>query len=86
MNLLEKQLSTVYFKDVRFPWFTLYKVCNMKDKDKILLSLYKHNSVVSDEERNKCVDNELGITYGKYSFSPSVVSFLDKKEPTLPME
>ena len=25
MNLLEKQLSTVYFKDVRFPWVTLYK-------------------------------------------------------------
>jgi len=24
MNLLEKQLSTVYFKDVRFPWVTLY--------------------------------------------------------------
>jgi len=22
--LLEKQLSTVYFKDVRFPWVTLY--------------------------------------------------------------
>ena len=25
VNLLEKQLSTVYFKDVRFPWITLYK-------------------------------------------------------------
>ena len=25
MNLLEKQLSAVYFKDVRFPWITLYK-------------------------------------------------------------
>ena len=24
MNLLEKQLSTVYFKDVRFLWVTLY--------------------------------------------------------------
>ena len=24
VNLLEKQLSTVYFKDVRFPWVTLY--------------------------------------------------------------
>jgi hypothetical protein len=24
MNLLEKQLGTVYFKDVRFPWVTLY--------------------------------------------------------------
>ena len=24
MNLLEKQLSTVYFKDVRFPWVNLY--------------------------------------------------------------
>ena len=24
MNLLEKQLSTVYFKDVRLPWVTLY--------------------------------------------------------------
>ena len=24
MNLLEKQLSTVYFKDVRFPWVILY--------------------------------------------------------------
>ena len=24
MNLLEKQLSTVYFKDVSFPWVTLY--------------------------------------------------------------
>jgi len=26
MNLLEKQLSTIYFKDVRFPWVTLYKL------------------------------------------------------------
>ena len=26
MNLLEKQLSTVYFKDVRFPWVTLYNI------------------------------------------------------------
>jgi len=24
VNLLEKQLSTVYFKDVMFPWVTLY--------------------------------------------------------------
>jgi len=24
MNLLEKQLNTVYFKEVRFPWVTLY--------------------------------------------------------------
>jgi len=24
VNLLEKQLSTVYLKDVRFPWVTLY--------------------------------------------------------------
>ena len=24
MNLLEKQMSTVYFKDVKFPWITLY--------------------------------------------------------------
>jgi len=24
VNLLEKQLSTVYFNDVRFPWVTLY--------------------------------------------------------------
>jgi len=24
VNLLEKQLSTVHFKDVRFPWVTLY--------------------------------------------------------------
>ena len=24
VNLLEKQLSTIYFKDVRFPWVTLY--------------------------------------------------------------
>ena len=24
VNLLEKLLSTVYFKDVRFPWITLY--------------------------------------------------------------
>ena len=24
MNLLEKQLSTVYFKDIRFLWVTLY--------------------------------------------------------------
>jgi len=24
VNLLEKQLSTVYFKDVRLPWVTLY--------------------------------------------------------------
>jgi len=24
VNLLEKQLSTVYFKDVRFSWATLY--------------------------------------------------------------
>jgi len=24
VNLLEKQLSTVYFKDVSFPWVTLY--------------------------------------------------------------
>ena len=24
VNLLEKQLTTVYFKDVRFPWVTLY--------------------------------------------------------------
>ena len=24
MDLLEKQLSTVYFKDFRFPWVTLY--------------------------------------------------------------
>jgi len=26
VNLFEKQLSTVYFKDVRFPWVTLYKL------------------------------------------------------------
>jgi hypothetical protein len=26
VNLLEKQLSTVYFKYVRFPWVTLYVV------------------------------------------------------------
>jgi len=26
MNLLEKQLSTVYFKDVRFLWVILYDV------------------------------------------------------------
>jgi len=25
VNLLEKQLSTVYFKDVMFPWVTLYR-------------------------------------------------------------
>jgi len=25
VNLLEKQLSTVYFKDVRLPWVTLYE-------------------------------------------------------------
>jgi len=25
VNLLEKQLNNAYFKDVRFPWFTLYK-------------------------------------------------------------
>ena len=24
VNLLEKQLGTIYFKDVRFPWATLY--------------------------------------------------------------
>jgi hypothetical protein len=24
VNLLEKQLSSVYFNDVRFPWVTLY--------------------------------------------------------------
>ena len=24
VDLLEKQLSTVYFKDVSFPWVTLY--------------------------------------------------------------
>ena len=24
VNLLEKQLSTVYFKDVRFPWVTVF--------------------------------------------------------------
>ena len=30
VNLLEKQLSTVYFKDVRFPWVTLYKDCTYK--------------------------------------------------------
>jgi len=24
VNLLEEQLSTVYYKDVRFPWVTLY--------------------------------------------------------------
>jgi len=24
VNLLEKQLSTVYFKDARFPWVILY--------------------------------------------------------------
>jgi len=24
VNLLEQQLNTVYFKDVRFPWVTLY--------------------------------------------------------------
>jgi len=27
VNLLEKQLSTVYFKDVRFPWVILYTLC-----------------------------------------------------------
>jgi len=27
VNLLEKQLSTVYFKDVSFPWVTLYYNC-----------------------------------------------------------
>jgi len=27
MNLLEKQLSTVYFKDVSFLWVTLYNIC-----------------------------------------------------------
>jgi len=25
VNLLEKQLSTISFKDFRFPWVTLYK-------------------------------------------------------------
>jgi len=27
VNLLEKQLSTIYFKDVRFSWVTLYMSC-----------------------------------------------------------
>jgi len=43
----------------------------MKYEGKILLKLFKHNFVVSDEEGNSCMDNELGITYGKYSVSAS---------------
>jgi len=26
VNLLEKQLKIIYFKDVRFPWVTLYLI------------------------------------------------------------
>jgi len=31
VNLLEKQLSTVYFKDVSFPWDTLYNQSDLRD-------------------------------------------------------
>jgi len=30
VNLLEKRLSTVYFKDVRFPWVILYTFAKPK--------------------------------------------------------
>jgi len=33
VNLLEKQLSTVYFKDVSFPWVTLYIVYGNDQQD-----------------------------------------------------
>jgi hypothetical protein len=38
VNLLEKQLGTVYFKDVRFPWVTLYLLFGMGNDSVINVS------------------------------------------------
>ena len=43
MNLLEKQLITVYFKDARFPWITLYDTTTS-----MLIGIYIQNNIFRD--------------------------------------
>jgi len=57
VNLLEKQLSTVYFKDVRFPCVTLCKHVSdfgrLRSYDRLKLRI---EVTIIDNKRNKIIN------------------------------
>jgi len=62
VNLLEKQLSTVYFKDVRFPWVTLYMPC--KPHPNFDFQLPVKNSSLVQQTDLKIYQNMVSIVHG----------------------
>jgi monomeric isocitrate dehydrogenase len=52
VNLFEKQLSTVYFKDVRFPWITLYK-SQLIDNENALADMLSFIQEIAKSRKSK---------------------------------